>query len=283
MRPPSVLFFGSSEFQSLHFPIPFRPTSPRRLPSVLTASANIRVPSHSQRGVSGASTRTTEPEAFSADALWPHLPTMYRLTYIELNGDPPHHYSRMAYVFGKGDSTQTLGPPNTDMPISDNPLPIHSLPIAVNTKGEQAARRLLQKYSQSLRKLHLSLYRTDFRPTPPPPHLCEFSLAPKMAPKWCHGGFYSSAITCLSLDILYKFAAPVPLHLLPDFQHRKPIRRVSNGLFLGDPCAMPGSCTPPPRFLRYLIPTIAAVQYGLPINDPTDLVLPLTKPRKFTL
>ena len=59
--------------------------------------------------------------------------------------------------------------------ISEDPLPVHTLELFVKASSHQLATRLVQKCSQYIRKLHLSI--TDTAPSLPfLPHLDEFSL-----------------------------------------------------------------------------------------------------------
>jgi hypothetical protein len=113
-------------------------------------------------------------------------------------------------------------PLHPDIPLSDNPLPIRSLSIRVDTKSSQLTKQLLHKCSQSLRELHLYPQDTADPPMPFLPHLCRFSLysgnefkGEDLTP-WLPFLDQHPTITHVLLDPSYSIVvAPIPPNLLP--------------------------------------------------------------------
>ena len=111
-------------------------------------------------------------------SLLPRLPMMYRLGSMEID---LHHDDCSRALF----AVASLGPekkialslacePDPEFLISDSPLPVHSLEFHVG--HYQVATRLIQKCSQSLHNLDISLPDNTTLPLPFLPHLCEFSV-----------------------------------------------------------------------------------------------------------
>ena len=119
-------------------------------------------------------------DRISIQSLWPHLPTMYRLRTIHIYLEPSDCSRALSALESLG-SAREIGlifhcklAPN--MLISDNPLPVHSLVLWVETSNHQVVTRLIQKCSQSLRKLTLLLEDNITPSSIFLPHLYEFSV-----------------------------------------------------------------------------------------------------------
>ena len=116
----------------------------------------------------------------SLHSLWSHLPIMHRFTNMDVHLEPRCLKMLSAPEFlglARG-ITLSLScglAPDSYLFISDDPLPVHTLELFVKASSHQLATRLVQKSSQSIRTLHLSI--TDTTPSLPfLPHLYEFSL-----------------------------------------------------------------------------------------------------------
>ena len=111
-------------------------------------------------------------------SLWSHLPIMHRFRNMDIHLEPSCLKMLSAPEFlglAKGITLSLSCGLALDLLISDDPLPVHTLELFVKASNHQLATRFVQKCSQSLRKLHLSV--TDTTPSLPfLPHLHEFSL-----------------------------------------------------------------------------------------------------------
>ena len=186
-----------------------------------------------------------ERREISIHSLWPHVPTMYRLTYVELNLEPSTYAKALSTLEGLGSAREIelnlrVGLP-PDLIISDKPLPVHSLSIPVGAADDELTRQFFQKCSQSLRKLHLYLYINKVPSIPPLPYLCELSL---YAMAQSHGQDLTPwfpfldqhpTITRLSIDTIYTLSVPPPPNVLPNLQSLKANTVISEPLIPGRP------------------------------------------------
>src|SRR5258708_3718618 len=137
----------------------------RTIPINGLAETDHATPSHTENILSHpnllqcASRLIVHQRKISIHSLWPHLPTMYRLTYVELDLTPINYAVGLSTLEGLGPAREIQlklrHPLTPDLAISDKPLPVRSLSIRVDTEGDQSARQLIQKCSQTLRELHL--------------------------------------------------------------------------------------------------------------------------------
>ena len=179
----------------------------------------------------------------SLHSLWPHLPTMYRLTYVELCLERSTYAMALSSLEGLGLAREIELNLRNWLPlgliISDKPLPVHSLTIPVYAAGNQLTRQLFQKCSQSLRKLHLDLFMNSIPHIPPLPYLCELSLHAKLKSPgheltpWFPFLDQHPAITRLSIDPVYTLSVPPPPNVLPNLQSLKANTVVSERLIPG--------------------------------------------------
>ena len=166
----------------------------------------------------------------SIHSLCSHLPTMYRLRNIEISL-PPNDYSRVLSVLESLGSEREIALRlgcfmAPDLLISDNPLPVYSLHLYVGASTHQLATRLVQKCSQSLRKLSLFLEDKTTPLLPFLPHLCEVSLQSRLhnldndwdLMPWYPFLYQHPAITRISLDPMFTSAGQPPTNLLPNIQ-----------------------------------------------------------------
>ena len=115
----------------------------------------------------------------SLHSLWSHLPIMHRLRHMDIHVQSDDCLTMLSTPESLGlvrkltlSLSSGLAP---DLLISDDPLPVHDLELWVKASNTELATRFIQKCSQSLRKLHLSI--TDTIPSLPLlPHLYDFSL-----------------------------------------------------------------------------------------------------------
>src|SRR5258708_13838476 len=119
-----------------------------------------------------------EMPTISANSFWCYLPTMYCLTYIQLDIEPVNHPTLFPILEGLGPAreieihfTHIVTP---GVPISQDLLPVHSLSIPVGASGHRVTRLLLQKCSRSLRALHLRIRGVKVSSIPFLPHLLHF-------------------------------------------------------------------------------------------------------------
>ena len=181
----------------------------------------------------------------SIHSLWSHLPMMHRLTYLELDLGPSNEAIGLSTLAGLGLTKEielNLRLPLTpDLVISDKPLPVRSLSIPVDTTGDQLARRLLQKCSQSLRELRLFIQMNGVPSIPPLPHLCELSLHAVFLGDntdlalWFPFLEQHPTITRLSVDTRYTLAVPTPPNVLPNLQSIKASKMVTERLIPSRP------------------------------------------------
>ena len=186
-----------------------------------------------------------EIREMSIHSLWTHVPTMYRLTYVELSLEPSAYAIALSTLEGLGSVREIelnlrVGLPH-DLVISDKPLPVHSLSIPVGAADDELTRQFFQKCSQSLRKLHLYLYINRVPSFPPLPNLCELSLYARSQShgqdltRWFPFLAQHPTITRLSIDTIYNLSVPPPSNVLPNLQSLKATTVVSEQLIPGRP------------------------------------------------
>ena len=181
----------------------------------------------------------------SIDSLWHHLPMMYRLTYLELDLRPSNYAIGLSTLEGLGSTREIdlnlMLPLTPDLVMSDKPLPVRSLAISVTAVDDQVTRRLIQKCSQSLRKLRLFLQMNGVPSIPPLPHLCELSLHAIFPgndtdfASWFPFLEQHPTITRISMDTGYVLAVPTPRCVLPNLQSIKANTTVCEWLIPGRP------------------------------------------------
>jgi hypothetical protein len=125
----------------------------------------------------------------STHSLSSHLPMMHHLSSMLLSLEPSDCSRVLSALEGLGSAREIaltlrrrMAP---DMLISDNALPVHALELTMDASTHHVATRLIQKCSQSLRKLDLFL-ENDTSPTLPfLPVLHEFSVI-HLEPLWMY-------------------------------------------------------------------------------------------------
>ena len=169
-------------------------------------------------------------QQISIQSLWTHLPVMYRLSTMYLYLEPSACSRVLSILESLGSAREIalyfrygLAP---DLSISDNPLPTRTLELYVNASNHQVVTRLLQKCSQSLRKLTLYLRDNTIPSLPFLPHLYEFSVHSHRHDIGNEPDLMSlfpfldqhPTITRLSLGYQFTLAVQPPPNLLPDLQ-----------------------------------------------------------------
>ena len=192
--------------------------------SILSSLHLLQYPSHLLVSCIGSMQQT------SIHSLCSHFPTMYRLRNLEISL-APNDCSRALSALERLGSVKkialnlglSLAP---DLLMSDNPLPVHSLRLHVVASTHQVATRLVQKCSQSLRKLSIFLKDKTTPRLPFLPHLCEFSLQISLLlvdkdpdlKSWFPFFYQHPTITHISLDPSFTLAVQPPPYLLPNLQ-----------------------------------------------------------------
>ena len=181
----------------------------------------------------------------SIHSLWPHLPTMYRLTYVELDLEPSTYAIGLSALEALGSAREIELNLRTTVPIdliiSDKPLPVHSLTMPVDTAGDQLTTQLLRKCSQTLRVLRLFLQMNRVPSLAPLPYLCELSLHmciegsdPDLV-SWFSFLDQHPTITCLSIDSRFILLVPPLPNMLPNLHSLKATTLVIERLIPGRP------------------------------------------------
>ena len=166
----------------------------------------------------------------SIHSLCSHLPMTYHLRNMEISLTPNDCLRVLSALERLGSAREialilwcNLAP---DLLISDNPLPVHSLCLHVDASTHQVATRIIQKCSQSLRRLSLFLKDKTTPPLPFLPHLCEFSIQTSLfvldkdlgLMSWFPFLYQHPTITRISLDPTFTLAMQPPPNLLPNLQ-----------------------------------------------------------------
>ena len=246
----------------------------------------------------------------SVQLLWTHLPVMSHLrdVYISLEpGDCSRVLSALESLGSRREIALSLGRNLAPgLLISDNPLPIHTLGLWVDTPNHQVATRLIQKCSQSLR--HLRLFLRDNNPPPLPflPHLSQFFAYADLHEIGDELDLMSlfpfldqhPTITRLVLGYQFTLSGQPPPTLLPNLQYLQAtppiVERLIPGRPVNDINAIYPSRTayrfPPDIMLQpfrqsFMPVTSLAVSAGihLPNDSVINIVRSLPKLRKFTL
>ena len=166
----------------------------------------------------------------SFHSLWPRLPMMCHLSSMEISldrNDCSRALSALESLGSEREIALILGrilSPN--LTISDKPLPVHSLHLTVDASNHQVTTRLVQKCSQSLRKLHLIPKDNTIPLLPLIPHLCEFSVHPSLSildnepdlMSWFPFLYQHPTITRVSLGCSFILAVQPSPNLLPNLQ-----------------------------------------------------------------
>jgi hypothetical protein len=247
----------------------------------------------------------------SFHSLWSHLPMMNRLLYVELDLQPSD-CSRALSALESCDSSRKIGLRlgrilAPDMLISDNPLPVHTLQLIVHPLSQHVATRLVQKCSQSLRRLDL-FPSSDIAPTFPfLPHLYEFSVTHTEPlyrnndhdfTPWFPFLAQHPTITRLALGTSSTLAVQPPPDLLPNLQFLEAPPAIFERLLPGRPVndiqiKYPSDITP--RFpvditlhpLKQPFVLVTTLEIKIDAVFPDDVLInivrSLPKLRKFTL
>ena len=245
----------------------------------------------------------------SIQSLWTHLPVMYRLRtmYLYLTASA---CARVLSVLESLGSVKEIAlyfryRLTPDLIISDNPLPARTLELTVDASNHQVVTRLLQKCSQSLRKLTLYLQDNTIPSLPFLPHLWEFSIHSHLHEMGNEPDLMSlfpfldqhPTITRLLLGHQFTLAVQPPPNLLPNLQflHATPaiVERLIPGRGVYDiqagwyyprfPVDVDTLLRPLRRpFVPVMIFEIDA-NIHLPNDDLISIVQALPKLRKFTL
>ena len=186
-------------------------------------------------------------QEISLPSLWSHLPIMYRLRnmdiYLELN-DCLRMLSAPECLGLAREITLSLSCNLApDLLISDDPLPVHALELWVDASNHQLTTRLVQKCSQSLRKLQLSIAKNTIPPLPFLPHLDELSLFTKLHDRGSDPDLLSlfpfldqhPTITRISLGSEFTLAVQPPPNLLPNLQFLSATPAIIERLLPGRP------------------------------------------------
>ena len=205
------------------------------------------------------------------DSLWSHLPKMYRLSYVEIILEPGERLRALSALESCGSAREialklrrTFTP---DMLISDTPLPVHTLDMVVDASGHQLAARVVQKCSQTLRRLDLFLTNGITPSLPFLPHLSELSLYMEVYGAASDHDFTSwfpfldrhPTITRLLLSTRFTLTAQPSPNLLPNLQFLKATPAIIERLVPGRPV----------NYIRVNYPSRLA--YGLPFHVNTML------------
>ena len=245
----------------------------------------------------------------SIHSLWSRLPTMYRLKILDVYLDDNDCLRVLSAPESLGLAREITLKLNCwltpDLIISDDPLPVRALFLSVNASNHQIAARIIQKCSQSLRKLELDIPKTIDLPLPFLPHLDDFWIYTSY-----HRGHdpdltwlfpfldYHPTITRLSVESKFTLAVQPPPNLLPNLQFLSAtpviIERLIPGRAVNDIHARYFSrsacCFPDDTMLQSLRQPFVPVttlkittKSHLYNQDPADIVQALPKLRKFTL
>ena len=198
---------------------------------------------------------------------------MYRLSYVEIALGPRERLRALSAIKRCGSARQIalkLGRTFTpDMLISDTPLPVHTLDLMVDASGHQLAARVVQKCSQTLRRLDLFLINGITPTLPFLPHLSELSLYMEVvedgadsdhnfAP-WFPFLDQHPTITRLLLSTRFTLTVQPSPNLLPDLQFLKATPAIIERLVPGRPV----------NYVHVNYPSRLA--YGLPFHVNTML------------
>ena len=167
----------------------------------------------------------------SIQSLWSYLPNMSRLRnmdiFVQLN-DCLRVLSALESLCSEREITLSLSCHLApDLLFSDDPLPVHTLNLFVEASTHEVATRLIQKCSQSLRKLTLLLEGNITAPAPFLPHLDELSFSTTRHYQDYHDLDLMSlfpflaqhpTITRISLGPEFTLAVQPPPDLLPNLQ-----------------------------------------------------------------
>ena len=211
----------------------------------------------------------------SSGFLWNILPKMYRLSYVEITLGPRECLRALSALKRCGSVRQiALRPRRTFTPdelISDTPLLVHTLDLMMDASGHQLAARVVQKCSQTLRRLDLFL-KNGITPTLPfLPHLSELSFNMEVITgvygatsdhdfmSWFPFLDRHPTITRLLLSTRFTLTVQPSPNLLPDLQFLKATPAIIERLVPGRPV----------NYIRVNYPSRLA--YGLPFHANTML------------
>ena len=172
----------------------------------------------------------------------PHLPIMYRLSTMTILLEPSD-CSRVLSALESLSSAREIAlifdcRPHPDMLISDNPLPVHSLDLYVCASSHQVVQRLIQKCSQSLRKLVLRHQYSVIAPSTFLPHLYNLSVYTVKGSElmsWLPFLDQHPTITRLLLDYEFTLTVQPSPNLLPNLQFLSATPAIIERLIPGRP------------------------------------------------
>ena len=162
--------------------------------------------------------------------LWSLLPTMSRLRNVHIFLQFDDCSTALSALESLGSAREialnvrpALG---TDMIISDHPLPVHSLDVHVDASARHVVARLVQKCSQSLRRLIIFPQDNTTPPLPFLPHLYELTIGTTMSlmrddpdlVSWFPFLSQNPTITRIFLGDRFTLAVQPPPDLLPNLQ-----------------------------------------------------------------
>ena len=183
----------------------------------------------------------------SLQSFWSHLPIMHRLRGIVIFLDLNDCLGVLSAPENLGLAREitislkcNLAP---DLLISDGPLPVHALDLWVDASNHQLITRLVQKCSQSLRRLYLSIDHNTTPPLPFIPHLDEFSLFTRLQDQGNDPDLMSlfpffdqhPTITRILLGSEFTLAVQPPPNLLPNLQFLSATPAIIERLIPGRP------------------------------------------------
>ena len=211
----------------------------------------------------------------SINSLWAYLPKMYRLSYVEIILEPRERLRALSALKRCGSAREIAlklgGTFTPDMLISDTPLPlplpVHTLDLMVDAPGHQQAAQVIQKCSQSLRRLNLFLVNGISPTLPFLPRLSELSLYMEVCGAASDHNFTSwfpfldrhPTITRLLLSTRFTLTVQPSPNLLPNLQFLKATPAIIERLVPGRPV----------NYIRVIYPSRLA--YGLPFHANTML------------
>jgi hypothetical protein len=169
--------------------------------------------------------RQSDSPAISTSQLWPHIRTMYRLTYIYLKlGERDYGAALCALELhlAREIHLEVDGWIHQDIQMSQTLLPTRCLSFIPDVVAERVGTTLLQKCSQVLRVLKLTLPHTYIPYIPFLPHLREFSLTTGLSQTdhdltpWFPFFNQHPFLTRISLDLNCTSSALIPTTMLPN-------------------------------------------------------------------
>ena len=165
-------------FRTIHIRTHSLDGSPNHTGSILSSPHLLQYPS--ALIVQDYKPDFSQQNEVSIDSLWSHLPMMYRLAYVDIILKPWERLRALSVLESFGSARKLAlrlaGTFPPDPFISDTPLPVHILDLSLDASDHQLAARVVQKCSQSLRRLDLFISDGVTPTLPFLPHLNELSV-----------------------------------------------------------------------------------------------------------